>query len=98
MTDVQQLVYQITAVACMGAFAGLLWRLIGRWPVSYPLARTVVGLFAALEFIVALAVTRRAALGGEWNEATALVLIHGVITCGVVIFWPWLLTLGDRRE
>lgn len=90
------LVELATTLMCAAAFGGLVWRLIGRWPTSYPLARLIVALFALLELLVALAVARRAAIGGEFNEIELVILLHAVFTVVVVAFWPRLLNLGDR--
>lgn len=81
----------LNAILCTVAFAGLLWRLIGRWPLSYPLARIIVVLFAALELIVALGTARRAALDAPFNEAQYAILLHAVVTLFVVVVWPRLL-------
>lgn len=87
MTPVDVLA-QANAVLSTAAFAGLLWRLFGRWPMMTRFATIIVGLLASLELIVAMAVARRAALGGEFNEVQLLILAHTVATLAVVATWP----------
>lgn len=85
------LIRHINAALCTIAFAGLLWRLIGRWTLSFPLARLLVALFATLELIVALASARRAQIGGPLNEAIYLIMAHAIVTIVVIILWPRLM-------
>ena len=87
MNDYAETVRLINVILCTAAFGGLMYRLVGRFLVTYPLARCVVGLFAALELIVALGTARRATLGGPLNEAQYFVMGHAVITLIVVVMW-----------
>lgn len=81
----------INVLLCTAAFGGLLWRLIGRFTVSFTMARIVVGLLAALELIVALGTARAAALGVPLNEAQYAITVHALIVLAVVAYWPRLL-------
>lgn len=81
----------INVVLCTAAFAGLLWRLVGRWEVSFRMARIVVTLLAVLELIVALGTARAAALNVPLNEAQYAITAHALVTLTVVGLWPRLL-------
>lgn len=87
MSDLLHLNY----VLCALAFAGLVWRLVGRWSLSYTLGKVIVSLFTVLELIVAIATARRAALGGPFNEAQYAIMLHAVAVIALVVLWPWLL-------
>lgn len=90
MTTVELLRF-VNVMLCTAAFGGLVWRLLGRWQVSFTMARIVVILLASLELIVALGTARRAALGGPLNEAQYAVMVHALIVLAVVALWPRLL-------
>lgn len=95
----QEVVTQANAVLCTLAFTGLVWRLVGQWPVTRPFARTIVLLLASLELFVALGSARRAALGGEFNEVFVALLVHAVATLVVVAIWPRLAhATGEARR
>lgn len=81
----------INVVLCTAAFAGLLWRLVGRWQVSFRMARIIVMLLAALELIVALGTARAAALDVPLNEAQYAISGHALVVLVVVVLWPRLL-------
>lgn len=87
----EDLIRLINVALCTAAFAGLLWRLVGRWEVSFRMARIIVTLLAVLELIVALGTARAAALDVPLNEAQYAISVHALITLGVVVLWPRLL-------
>lgn len=78
-------------------FAGLVWRLLGCWPIAYPLAKWVCGLLAALYLLIALGTARAAAGHFPVNEVQLLVTLHALFTLGVVIAWPRLLDHPPSR-
>lgn len=82
----------INMLLCTLVFAGLAWRWIGRWLVSWPLARWVVGLWATLELIVALGTAARAAIGGPFNPVQYVITVHALISLVVIAFWPKMAT------
>jgi hypothetical protein len=92
-----------TSLVTSVAAGMILWRLVGRWPVTYPLARMVVALWLLVELIVAVALALRVDLGGPPNPAVWGFLAHSVITIVLCAFWPRLIELegpglwGRRR-
>lgn len=80
-------VLHLSAFLSIVAFGGLLWRIFGRLGASRTVVTIVTGLLAALEFIVALGTARRAALGGELNEAHWFILAHTVVVLWLVVEW-----------
>ena len=83
--------YTLNVALCTLAVAGLLWRLIGRWSLSYALGRAVVSLFTVAMLVIALATAVRAKIGGPFNDAQWVVLLLAVSTLALVGAWPWLL-------
>lgn len=77
----------VSALLCILAFAGLVWRLVGRLNASRTLVSALTALLAALELIVALGSARRAAIGGPFNEAQWFVLAHAVVVLVIVATW-----------
>lgn len=88
---------EFNALLTTVVFAGLLWRLIGRWPLSSWLSRCVLMLFAAIELIVALSTARAAALGAPFNEGQYAITVHSAATLLVIVAWPRLLDPTGRR-
>lgn len=88
----------INVVLTSAAFGGLVWRLVGRWTLSYMLAKIVVALLAVAELLFAVAVARQAALGNEINEASFGITLHALAILWVVIWWPWLLQRDPPRH
>lgn len=86
----------INMLLCTAAAGGLIWRFIGRWMISWPLAKWVVGLFAALEFIVALGTAFRAAAGGPFNPVQYIITIHALLTLLIIAIWPSLSKPNQR--
>lgn len=78
----------LNMLLCTAVFAGLVWRLIGRWVISWPLAKWVVGLWAALEFIVALGIAARTAIGGPFNPIQFAIMVHCLVSLVVIAVWP----------
>lgn len=81
----------LNVLLCSAVFGGLLWRLIGRYSVSFPLARWITGLFATLEFIVAMGTAFRAAVGGPFNPIQFVITVHCIVTLMVIWKWPTLM-------
>lgn len=90
-----QYVSEATAILCTAAFAGLLWRLLGRWTL-YPnrLARIALALFAVLELIVAMGAARAAALEHPLDQVQYLILAHAGVTLAVIALWPHIHRIG----
>lgn len=93
----ESLIRNANAILCTLVFAGLLWRMIGRWALSYPLGRVAVALFAALELIVALGTANRAAIGGPFNPAQYAITVHALVSLVLIAVWPRLARLGTWR-
>lgn len=91
MSDFADVLRAFNVFLCTAVFAGLLWRMVGRWTLSWPLARWVTGLFAALELILALGIAYRARAGGPFNPVQYLVVLHSLVSLGVVWAWPRLM-------
>lgn len=81
-------VRHVSALLCLLAFGGMMWRLIGWWDVLRPLSRYGLTLFAVLLLIVGLGSARRAALGGPLNEAQLFIILHAVATLVFLAAWP----------
>lgn len=88
----------VIALACLVAFGALLWRLVGWWDELNGLGRVVTFLLAFIEFILAVGLARRAAIGGPFNEAAYVVLAHAVAVIVAMVAWPRLKALTPERR
>lgn len=88
LSDYPDVIRLVNMLLCTAAAGGLLWRLIGRWMISWALAKWVVSLFAALEFLVAIGTAYRAAAGGPFNPVQYIITIHAILTLAIIAIWP----------
>ena len=98
LSDYADTIRMVNMLLCIAAAGGLVWRFIGRWMISWPLARWVVGLFAALEFIVAMGTAYRAAAGGPFNPVQYVITVHALTTLCIVVIWPSITTTKPTKE
>lgn len=88
----------LNMLLCTAAAGGLFWRLIGRWMISWPLAKWVVGLFTVLELIVAFASAYRAAAGGSFNPVQYFITAHALTTLVIIAIWPKITSTKPTRD
>lgn len=88
----------VTALLCILAFAGLMWRLLATLGATRTLVSAVTALLAVLELVVGLGAARRAALGGPVNEALYAILVHAVLVLALVIAWNRLPNPAERSD
>ena len=97
MNDYADAIRFVSVLLCTAVVAGLLWRMIGRWSLSFPLGRAVVALWAALELIVALGTAARAQLGGPFSPAQYLIIGHSLASLALIVYWPRLRAIGEPK-
>lgn len=90
-------VRHLSAALTTLAFAGLLWRLVGKGDLLLPLGRLIVALLTVAELLFALGTARRAVIGGPLNEAQYVVIVHAVAILVVILAWDRLLLRRNKR-
>lgn len=99
-----ELLRHVNVFLTMLVFAGLVWRLVGRWTLSFRLGRLVTTLFALLYLFISLGTARAAAGNFPVNEIQVLIGLHALATLAVIATWPRLLPEhhpdlpGNRRR
>jgi len=75
------------ALLGLAAFGLLVWRLVGRWPLSDWLDRSVLIMLGSAVLVLSLGAARAAQLGVRFNELAWAALVVNVGTVVVGVLW-----------